>query len=264
MKKNIVCLSAFCILGYAFIFAVHPKTMAVPENRLSATDSAIRPFALLELYTSEGCSNCVRAYTVADAFFKAATVYHEQIYLLDFHVDYFNDPWVDPYSSPRNTARQESYKRFFPNAGVYTPQMVVNGGEVLLASSAKRADAAVTRALKITPAARITITYAAMVRDSSVEVRFTTGNIPPDSMIDIALVQQTIVQKILKGENAEKTLTHHNVVRSMIRIPAKDGTALIHLPHLSNDKNAVFSIIAFRQDLSTMKIVAAAEKDVKN
>jgi len=216
----------------------------------------------MELYTSEGCNNCPPAYKVVKTFLDYGKQSNQNIFLLDFHIDYFNEPWVDPYSSPQNTARQESYAKVFPG-GSYTPQLIVNGSQSLLGSNPKKVDAAVNKALGIKPSAKIDISSASMGENGSVEVHFHAQNIPPDSLINIALVQNTVIQKVPTGENAGKTLTHHNVVRYMLTVPAKNGTTRFYIPPKTNDASPTYSIIAFRQDLSSMKIIAASEREVK-
>ena len=260
MKKGIIFLLFAAQLCYAFTRIVPPHKII---NKPSTKDHEVRPFAMIELYTSEGCSNCPPAYQVAEQLVKAGEQNHKQVYLLDFHVDYFNEPWVDPYSSAQNTERQRSYVSRFPDAGLYTPQMIVNGNAPILGSDVAITDSAVTSVLKIQPSAKIMIGDATASKDGSVNVRFETQNIPADSMINIVLVQKTVVQKILAGENVGKTLTHHNVVRSMVTVPAKNGLASIPIPLKLKIHNSDFSVIAFRQDLNTMKIVAAGEKDVE-
>ncbi len=263
MKKPIFCL----ILGGVLFFAFNSISQA-PEDKSfqkekASKDFAIQSFALMEIFTSEGCSNCPPAYKVVDKVIEKANKYQVQVILLDFHVDYFNDPWVDPYSSAANTERQEHYAKIFPKAGVYTPQMIVNGSQALLASDTKRVHTAIDKALNTRQTSRLII-KSAVSDQYMVKVDFTTENIPGDSMICVALVQTTAVQKVLGGENAGATLTHHNVVRSLQHVKAKVGTISIPVPITSVDKTTKYQVIAFRQILPTMKIIAAAQKEVSN
>jgi len=262
MKKIFFYLSLACLLGYAFTRITYSPLVSTKVEKPATADSSFKPFALMELYTSEGCNNCPPAYKVVKIFLDYGKQTNKNIFLLDFHVDYFNDPWVDPYSSPANTKRQDSYGKVFPG-GSYTPQMIVNGSQSLLGSNTKKVDGAVTKALEEKPIAKIDLNSASFGNGGSVEVHFHAQNIPPDSLINIALVQNTIVQKVPSGENAGKTLTHHNVVRYMFTVPAKNGVAKFFAPPKSNDTSPTYSIIAFRQDLSTMKILAASEREVK-
>ena len=261
MKILIICLTLSGVLFYGFIPNPAEKSPAMAERCLAPENNTIEPFALMELFTSEGCSNCPPAYRVVEQLVKAGEQNHKHVYLLDFHVDYFNKPWVDPFSSEQNTDRQRSYVSKYPDAGLYTPAMVVNGNAPILGSDVAVTDSAVSSVLKETPTAKIKISRATSGNNESVNVRYETENIPGDSVINIVLVEKTVIQKVLAGENAGKTLTHHNVVRQMVTAPAKGGIVLLSFPKKTNRHD--FSIIAFRQDLNTMKIVAASEKDVE-
>ena len=81
---------------------------------------------VVELFTSEGCSSCPPAELQLALNAKQPPVAGVTILPLAWHVDYFNDPWNDPFSSRQWTARQSEYSQRFggPN---YTPQMVVDG-----------------------------------------------------------------------------------------------------------------------------------------
>ena len=262
MKKIFVYLALACLLGFAFTQIAYSNFRSSKIAKPAIADSTFKPFALMELYTSEGCNNCPPAYKVVKTFLDYGKQTNQNIFLLDFHIDYFNTPWVDPFSSAHNTARQDSYGKVFPG-GSYTPQMIVNGSQSLLGSNPKKVDAAVTKALSIKPSAKIDINSASLGKDGSVEVKFKAQNIPSDSLINIALVQNTVVQKVPTGENAGKTLTHHNVVRYMLTVPVKTGIAKIYVPPKTSDYIPTYSIIAFRQDLGSMKILAASEREVK-
>src|SRR6185503_5977241 len=65
---------------------------------------------------------------------------------LAWHVDYFNDPWIDPFSSRQWTARQNEYGQRFGLASVYTPQMVVDGTREFVGGEKKSFNEEITRA----------------------------------------------------------------------------------------------------------------------
>ena len=85
------------------------------------------PFAVVELFASEGCSSCPPADELLSAITTAARSQKKRIFTLSFQVDYWNYlGWQDPFSSPENSQRQQQYARFLPG-GVYTPEMIING-----------------------------------------------------------------------------------------------------------------------------------------
>mgnify|MGYP002382315267 CR=1 FL=1 len=85
-------------------------------------------FALVEWFTSEGCSSC----PPADNLLPQLAANNPQVIPLSFHVDYWNYlGWADTLASKDNTDRQYAYARMFGRNGVYTPQAVLNGREHL-------------------------------------------------------------------------------------------------------------------------------------
>ena len=82
-------------------------------------------FALVELFTSEGCSSCPPADKVVAALAKD---YPANAIVLGFHVDYWNYlGWKDEYSSADYSDRQQQYAAAFALNSIYTPQVIVNG-----------------------------------------------------------------------------------------------------------------------------------------
>jgi len=67
---------------------------------------------------------------------------------LEEHVDYWDHQgWVDPFSSAQWTQRQRDYALRFPDHGVYTPQLVVNGRSGFVGSRAGETYRAITGAM---------------------------------------------------------------------------------------------------------------------
>jgi hypothetical protein len=83
-------------------------------------------FAVLELFTSEGCSSCPPADELLAKIQKEAQ--GKDIYLLAYHVDYWDRlGWKDVFSNADYSKRQEQYGRWFNSSQIYTPQLIVNG-----------------------------------------------------------------------------------------------------------------------------------------
>ncbi len=88
-----------------------------------------KPIALVELYTSQGCSSC----PPADAFISSLLT-HEGLFTsfipMAFHVDYWNYlGWRDPYSSNAHSSRQRLMAQVSRSQRVYTPEVFVAGEE---------------------------------------------------------------------------------------------------------------------------------------
>jgi hypothetical protein len=79
--------------------------------------------AVLELFTSQGCSSCPPADALLAKLGKRS-----DLVTLSYSVDYWNYlGWRDTLSSAANTNRQRDYARVRGDGQVYTPQLVVDG-----------------------------------------------------------------------------------------------------------------------------------------
>src|SRR6187397_2274822 len=91
-------------------------------------------FALIELFTSEGCSSCPAADVALEEIQKKYN--DKNVLILSYHVDYWNKlGWKDIFSDVSFTQRQEYYSNIFRLNNIYTPQAVVNGEKEFLGSN---------------------------------------------------------------------------------------------------------------------------------
>src|SRR5436305_253879 len=102
--------------------------------------------AVVELFTSEGCSSCPPADELLSDL--KTSMRGKNIFLLAFHVDYWNYlGWNDRFSDAAFSKRQSHYADVL-HAEVYTPQMIVNGQKVFVGSKRSEAEDAIADALK--------------------------------------------------------------------------------------------------------------------
>lgn len=183
--------------------------------------AAAAGFALVELFSSEGCSSC----PPADALLDEVRA-RPGVLTLAFHVDYWDSlGWPDPYASAAFTARQEDYVRGLGLRQLYTPQMVVNGRREFVGSDRSRASAAIDDALGQPASVQITIsTPRVMGGRRSVPVLLTGA--PSDAEVFLAAVDGPLVSEVKRGENAGRTLHHGSVVRSLVRGAAHPDSVL--------------------------------------
>src|ERR1700744_5436214 len=80
------------------------------------------PKAVLELFTSQGCSSC----PPADAL-PPTLAQRPDVIALAYHVDYWDYiGWTDTFGAKANTDRQKAYATAWNEASIYTPELVVN------------------------------------------------------------------------------------------------------------------------------------------
>ncbi len=172
---------------------------------------------LVELFTSEGCSDCPPADRLLERL-------DGQVVVLSEHVDYWNQlGWKDPFSSALFSRRQEAYCSQLTPKGPYTPQMIVDGETEFVGSDAGRAAAAIAKASR-RPKAEVKLTRTA----AGLQVEVAS---PPDGGdVWLALADNRDSSDVGAGENRGHRLEHVAVVRSLRKIGlVKRGGAFNYL-----------------------------------
>lgn len=181
---------------------------------------------LVELFTSEGCSDCPPADALLARLDATQFVPGAHAIVLSEHVTYWNQlGWRDPFSSEAMTARQEQYVRGFGLDSAYTPQMVVDGAVQFVGSRADELENAVAREAA-TPKLAISLEEAHWTANA---VHFAVRtHLPPHTALYVALAQDATRSEVAHGENAGRTLHHVAVVRVLKEYGAKatDGEPL--------------------------------------
>ncbi|MEO8710746.1 MAG: DUF1223 domain-containing protein [Parafilimonas sp.] len=223
----------------------------------SARSKADNGFAVVELFTSEGCSSCPPADAAVARLLKK---YSNNVYVLGYHVDYWDNlGWKDMFSSAAYTQRQREYGKFFKLSSIYTPQIVVNGTEQFIGSDENKLNDAVTKDLQQTSTAKLTIDATA-TDNKTVIVNYTTD--VTNAKVKIALIQLVAENKIKRGENSGATLHHVNIVRDLKIVSASaTGNVVLNIPDGLSEKG--FRIIAFTQNINDSKITAAMEVNIQ-
>lgn len=227
--------------------------------------------AVVELFTSEGCSSCPPADRLLAALSAEAARAGRLLFALSFHVDYWNSlGWDDPFSRSAYTDRQRAYASAL-GGGMYTPEMIVNGSEAMVGSDAARARRAVARALA-GPARAAFRDLGAEAARGNVRVTFAIAGAgssgaaapPPGTVIRLALVQPDTAVAVGRGENGGRTLAHHNVVRAFATArPGSDGTGEARMPLPAGARPGAWRLIAYAQDPGSLEVLGAAETGIK-
>jgi len=188
--------------------------------------------AVVELFTSQGCYSCPPAEALLGDLIEANDLEH--LVALEFHVDYWDSlvygkhgSHKDPFSSPENTLRQQMYRHadLTGQSGVYTPQMVVNGRYATVGSMRRRVLEGIRRIER--PPVKIDVIDQSKPSSINASLRIElTGDfskVPDDTHVWIAVFDIKETTAITTGENHEKTLTSHHMVRQLNQLSPQDG-----------------------------------------
>lgn len=193
--------------------------------------SPAHTIALVELYTSEGCSSCPPAddwvRTLERKGYGA-----DRLAAVAFHVDYWDYiGWKDRFADARYSARQKRQSQFDRSRVIYTPQVVLAGRDFRRWSSAAELESSVKRLNAIPARARIEIEFAG--RPGGGLTAQASAMVPEaadraGASLHLALIESGLSTAVAAGENRGATLKHDRVSRAYsnaIRIDASGRAA---------------------------------------
>ncbi|TCD07662.1 DUF1223 domain-containing protein [Pedobacter frigidisoli] len=225
-------------------------------NKPGSKDKLATSFAVIELFTSEGCSSCPPADELISKIEKESR--GKDIYILSYHVDYWNRlGWKDQFSSAAFSKRQNNYSIWLKLSSVYTPQAIVNGKSEFVGSEEGTLRTAIKKSLSIQSPARIVLSNIKKLGEK-IDFRYQIDGIPDNTSLVLALIQKNAVSKVLRGENAGRQLSHVQIVKNIQTIEIRDkhtGEASISIPA---EVRGNVEIIALLQKNNTGEIIGAA------
>jgi len=241
MKKPLIVLP----FGSLLFFMIFSYGFHRPANK-AFSNRANNGFAVVELFTSEGCSSCPPADEAVTALAKE---YPSNVYVLCFHVDYWNYlGWKDAFSSADYTARQQQYAAVFNINSIYTPQAIVNGRIEFTGSDKKKLYAVVQDAL-VKNVNSIMAISAKATGMKEITVAYKT-NLDSRSVLQLAIVQVAATSAVKRGENKGMLLHHINVVRTLKMVDDGNGTTNMVLPEgLAAKDCRIVALVQSRADL---------------
>ena len=241
------------ITAVLLFFSSGFKSMPVNENDPAKANE----FAVVELFTSEGCSSCPAA---DEALAAISQEYKGNVSVLEFHVDYWNRlGWKDEFSSAAYSERQRKYASALGLDGVYTPQVVINGREEFVGSDVDRLHKSVKQQLAVAGNQSIGITVAA-ISQHTLEVAYEKA-VGSNTMLNIALVQLHATTNVKRGENGGRQLSHINIVRDFKTVMNEKGKVMLSIPAGLTANEC--KLISYLQDGQTLKILGATETIMK-
>lgn len=169
--------------------------------------------AVVELYTSEGCSSC----PPADQWFEALIDVPKEeldVLALAFHVDYWDYiGWKDRFGSPKHTSRQRQLGANNNQGSIYTPEFFVDGAEA-------RGTRNVIEKIRISNNKTAVLQLKLSVSKEGETLRLELQTASEDTLPEILhsrflVYESQLSSDVTRGENSGETLSHQQVVRYM-------------------------------------------------
>lgn len=238
----------------AYLLAAFLAATAASPAVACETVSGERTRALVELYTSEGCSSC----PPADRWLSALAARADpRVVPVAFHVTYWDElGWKDRFADPRYTARQHELAGVRGASFVYTPQVTIGGRDSRRWSDAGAVEDAIAAIDRERAAARIALTAApvgstGISGTATLELRESARDIE----LFVVLTQDGLSSRVTAGENRGEKLEHRAVARDIAAGTARRIEFSFH-PAADWDP-ARMSLVAFAQDMRTGKVLQA-------
>ena len=265
------------ILCAAVAIACGVETARAKAARRVTTASSIAPAqrrpVVVELFTSEGCSDCPPADELLKNLELQQPIPRVEVIAIEEHVDYWNhDGWVDPFSSPEWTLRQQDYVEKLRAGTEYTPQMVVDGESQLVGSFAAAAERTIEIA-SLSPQVAVKLAPGSVddqdAQDFSVSVsNLAAAKAQGDADVWLAVTEDGLHSSVSAGENAGHQLYHAAVLRSLRKVGVAktnsqngfSGSARVKFNSHWNRAN--LRVVAFVQEKHSLKILGAASTQV--
>ena len=174
---------------------------------------ALRRPVLVELFTSEGCSDCPPADALLARLDATQYIPGAEAIVLSEHITYFNEGgWRDPFSSEAMTQRQQAYAQQFQLDDLYTPQMVVDGTDQFVGNDAGKLHRAVAKAAM---APKLDLQIANLQREADGSLDFSVhAAAGANASVVAAVALDKASSQVKRGENAGHTLAHVAVARA--------------------------------------------------
>jgi hypothetical protein len=169
------------------------------------------PKAVIELFTSQGCSSCPPADRVLYDLAR-----EPGIVALSFPVDYWDYlGWKDTLASPAFSARQRAYASARGDRQVFTPQVVVNGKVSCVGSDRAQIGRSMTRAA----AGRQSLPVRIDIAEKGTMLAIEVGRAEPPASGEVWVLPVAKEREVAigRGENRGRSVTYANVVRGMTR-----------------------------------------------
>jgi hypothetical protein len=204
------------------------------------------PRAVVELFTSQGCSSCPPADRIIGELAKDPS-----IIALSMPIDYWDYlGWKDTLADSRFSARQKAYSQMRGDREVYTPQVVVNGSAQVIGSDRASIERAMgdTEKLKGVMSVPVSMTLAEKQINISVAASG-KGPAVAHGEVWICSISKAVPISIGRGENSGRQITYYNVVRNLLKVGDWNGSPGSWTVPLENvSREGVDAAVVYVQD----------------
>ncbi len=221
MSNTSLKIRARCAATALFLMLLQIANASAVECSAASGEQRV---ALLELYTSEGCSSCPPADKWLSKL-SAEKLVPGALLPLAFHVDYWNYlGWSDPFSQAKFSDRQRDYSKRRGASFVVTPQLLLDGRGYQRPLLIEDIDSKAKSINRLAPRASIRINQVQTPNqiDARVEVRVADTD-ARQAQVFVALYENNLVTSVKAGENKGALLKHDFVVRELSNPVALDG-----------------------------------------
>ncbi|MCY4542629.1 MAG: DUF1223 domain-containing protein [Rhodobacteraceae bacterium] len=202
-NSSMITRISMAMIGSALLVFAAVATEAAPR---------LKTPIILELFTSQGCSSCPPADRLVTKM--ASSDEYSDVLVLGFHVDYWDYlGWADIFSSKAFSDYQRAYARATGRTTIYTPQIIVQGRDIMVGSSRQQVEAALARARSLKRRNMFKI-IGSEDRLQEAEVEF-PSEITSRGVSFVRFHSGDITTDVRRGENAGARITYTNVVRDM-------------------------------------------------
>jgi hypothetical protein len=193
---------------------------AVSACALAGAAGAGEPRAVIELFTSQGCSSCPPADKLLGEL-----AHDPSVIALSLPVDYWDYlGWKDTLALRGHSVRQRGYAATRGDRAVYTPQVVVNGVVHALGSDKDAIEKAIATSHAKPEALSVPVDVA--VADDKVTVNLPDSqNVSDRAQVWLCPVTNQVPVTIERGENSGHKLTYYDVVRRWVKLGEWSGKA---------------------------------------